>query len=77
MTTTGVLKPEKANRKTRSPVKETKLCSRLDRSAKYQLEKDLKEKFEAECIDTSCLLMTHHAINNLQRARDTGAVPPR
>uniref|UniRef100_A0A8C2XDA8 Tektin n=1 Tax=Cyclopterus lumpus TaxID=8103 RepID=A0A8C2XDA8_CYCLU len=39
---------------------------RLDRSAKYQLEKDLKEKFEAQCIDNSCLLMTHHSINNLQ-----------
>ncbi|TNN43251.1 Tektin-1 [Liparis tanakae] len=50
---------------------------RLDRSAKYQLEKDLKEKFEAECIDNSCLLMTRHSINSLQRAGDTGADPPR
>uniref|UniRef100_A0A8C2XCL4 Tektin n=1 Tax=Cyclopterus lumpus TaxID=8103 RepID=A0A8C2XCL4_CYCLU len=47
---------------------------RLDRSAKYQLEKDLKEKFEAQCIDNSCLLMTHHSINNLQRSKNTETV---
>ncbi|XP_031151531.1 tektin-1 [Sander lucioperca] len=39
---------------------------RLDRSAKYQLEQDLKEKFEAQCIDNSCALLTTHSINNLQ-----------
>ncbi|XP_034401210.1 tektin-1 isoform X2 [Cyclopterus lumpus] len=49
---------------------------RLDRSAKYQLEKDLKEKFEAQCIDNSCLLMTHHSINNLQRSKNTETVLP-
>ncbi|XP_075961653.1 tektin-1 [Anarhichas minor] len=47
---------------------------RLNRSAKYQLEKDLKEKFEAQCIDNSCALMTHHSINNLQRS-NTELVP--
>ncbi|KAM6903692.1 tektin-1 [Lycodopsis pacificus] len=47
---------------------------RLNRSAKYQLEKDLKEKFEAQCIDNSCALMTHHSINNLQSS-NTKLVP--
>ncbi|XP_054462348.1 tektin-1-like isoform X2 [Anoplopoma fimbria] len=49
---------------------------RLHRSAKYQLEKDLKEKFEAQCIDNSCALMTHHSINNLQRSKHTEHVLP-
>ncbi|XP_068566662.1 tektin-1 [Cebidichthys violaceus] len=49
---------------------------RLNRSAKYQLEKDLKEKFEAQCIDNSCALMTHHSINNLQRSKNNELVPP-
>uniref|UniRef100_A0A3B4A265 Tektin n=1 Tax=Periophthalmus magnuspinnatus TaxID=409849 RepID=A0A3B4A265_9GOBI len=35
---------------------------RLNRSSKYHLEQDLKEKFEAQSIDKSCILMTHHSI---------------
>ncbi|XP_068431380.1 tektin-1-like [Clinocottus analis] len=49
---------------------------RLDRSAKYHLEKDLKDKFQAQCIDNSCLLMTQHSINNLQRSKNTETVLP-
>uniref|UniRef100_A0A8P4KD84 Tektin n=1 Tax=Dicentrarchus labrax TaxID=13489 RepID=A0A8P4KD84_DICLA len=41
---------------------------RLNRSAKYQLEKDLKEKYEAQCIDNFCASMTTHSIENLQHA---------
>ncbi|XP_049458953.1 tektin-1 isoform X2 [Epinephelus fuscoguttatus] len=39
---------------------------RLNRSAKYHLEKDLKEKSKAQCIDNSCALSTTNTINNLQ-----------
>ncbi|CAI5694653.1 unnamed protein product [Oreochromis niloticus] len=39
---------------------------RLNRSAKYHLEKDLKEKSEAQHIDNSCVVMTTHSIGNLQ-----------
>ncbi|XP_074468823.1 tektin-1 [Sebastes fasciatus] len=44
---------------------------RLNRSAKYHLEQDLKEKFEAQCIDNSCALMTTHSINNPQWSKNT------
>nr|XP_040045526.1 tektin-1 [Gasterosteus aculeatus aculeatus] len=47
---------------------------RLDRSAKYRLEKDLKEKFEAQCIDNSCALMTHNSINNPETTENTEIV---
>ena len=53
------------------------VCSRLNRSAKYQLEQDLKEKFEAQCIDNSCAIMTINSINNLQKAGNTTTVLPR
>ncbi|XP_026197122.1 tektin-1 [Anabas testudineus] len=49
---------------------------RLNRSAKYHLEQDLKEKFEAQCIDNSCALMTTHSIINLQKSKNTSAVLP-
>ncbi|XP_037329910.2 tektin-1 [Pungitius pungitius] len=49
---------------------------RLDRSAKYRLEKDLKEKFEAHCIDNSCALMTHHSISSPQMSKSTEMVLP-
>ncbi|TMS07609.1 Inositol polyphosphate 5-phosphatase K [Larimichthys crocea] len=48
---------------------------RLNRSAKYRLEQDLKEKFEAQCIDNSCALMTTHSINN-QMSKNTNAALP-
>uniref|UniRef100_A0A3B3V2A3 Tektin n=2 Tax=Poecilia TaxID=8080 RepID=A0A3B3V2A3_9TELE len=38
---------------------------RLDRSAKFYLEQDLKEKFQAQNIDNSCALMTVQTIPNL------------
>ncbi|KAK5854674.1 hypothetical protein PBY51_004849 [Eleginops maclovinus] len=47
---------------------------RLNRSIKYHLEQDLKEKFEAQCIDNSCALMTTHSINSLQRSKHTQTV---
>lgn len=53
------------------------LCSRLNRSAKYYLEQDLKDKFEAQCIDKSCALMTTHSIVNPQKSKNTSAVLPR
>lgn len=54
-----------------SKTKHVVLCSRLNRSAKYHLEQDLKEKFEAQCIDNSCALMTTHSINNPQWSKNT------
>ncbi|KAK2846848.1 hypothetical protein Q5P01_009847 [Channa striata] len=47
---------------------------RHNRSAKYHLEQDLKEKSEAQCIDNSCALMTTHSIANLQKSKNTNAV---
>ncbi|XP_041796635.1 tektin-1 [Chelmon rostratus] len=47
---------------------------RLNRSAKYHLEQDLKEKSEALCIDSSCALMTTCSISNLQKSRNTNTV---
>ncbi|GLD52898.1 tektin-1 [Lates japonicus] len=44
---------------------------RLNRSAKYHLEQDLKEKFEAQCIDNSCALMTTHSINNQPKSKNS------
>ncbi|XP_030264729.1 tektin-1 isoform X2 [Sparus aurata] len=49
---------------------------RLNRSGKYHLEHDLKDKFEAQCIDNSCALMTTHSINNLQKSKNTNAALP-
>ncbi|XP_035536347.1 tektin-1 [Morone saxatilis] len=49
---------------------------RLNRSAKYQLEKDLKEKYEAQCIDNFCASMTTHSIENLQQSKNTKTVLP-
>ncbi|XP_042269426.1 tektin-1 [Thunnus maccoyii] len=49
---------------------------RLNRSAKYHLEQDLKEKSEAHCIDNSCALMTTHSPNNLQKSRNAKTVLP-
>ncbi|CAL8350389.1 unnamed protein product [Lota lota] len=36
---------------------------RLNRSAKYHLEKDLKDKFQAQSIDDLCTLMTNNSLN--------------
>ncbi|XP_068174174.1 tektin-1 isoform X2 [Antennarius striatus] len=41
---------------------------RLNRSAKYLLERDLKEKSEAHCIDTSCTLTITHSIDCLNKS---------
>uniref|UniRef100_UPI003AAF60A2 tektin-1 n=1 Tax=Centroberyx gerrardi TaxID=166262 RepID=UPI003AAF60A2 len=49
---------------------------RLNRAAKYHLEKDLREKFEAQCIDDSCASMTNHSINNHHKSRDTKITLP-
>lgn len=49
---------------------------RLNRSAKYRLEQDLKEKFEAVTIDNSCVLMTNHSISNPQQSKNTNTVLP-
>uniref|UniRef100_A0A3B4VLR5 Tektin n=2 Tax=Seriola dumerili TaxID=41447 RepID=A0A3B4VLR5_SERDU len=49
---------------------------RLNRSAKYHLEQDLKEKFEAQCIDNSCAIMTTNSIKNQQKFKNTLTVLP-
>ncbi|XP_070826848.1 tektin-1-like [Chaetodon trifascialis] len=49
---------------------------RLNRSVKYHLEQDLKEKCEAQCIDSSCALMTSHSINSLHKSRNTTTALP-
>ncbi|XP_045929228.1 tektin-1 [Micropterus dolomieu] len=49
---------------------------RLNRSAKYHLEQDLKAKSEAQCIDNSCALMTTHSIDNLHKSKNTKTVLP-
>lgn len=61
----------------KTKTKRVVLCSRLNRSLKYHLEQDLKEKSEAQCIDSSCALMTTHSINDLQKSRNTKTVLPR
>uniref|UniRef100_A0A8C6WLS9 Tektin n=1 Tax=Neogobius melanostomus TaxID=47308 RepID=A0A8C6WLS9_9GOBI len=38
---------------------------RLNRSSKYHLEQDLKEKFEAQSIDNHCITMTAHSMENI------------
>ncbi|KAJ3591119.1 hypothetical protein NHX12_009066 [Muraenolepis orangiensis] len=38
---------------------------RLNRSAKYHLEKDLKDKFQAQSIDDSCTLMSNPSLEPL------------
>ncbi|KAM6966916.1 tektin-1 [Tautogolabrus adspersus] len=47
---------------------------RLNRSAKYQLEHNLKEKFEAQSIDNSCALLTAHSINKLESLKNAQTV---
>ncbi|XP_060883149.1 tektin-1-like [Labrus mixtus] len=47
---------------------------RLNRSAKYQLEHNLKEKFEAQSIDNSCALLTAHPINQLESFKNPQTV---
>ncbi|KAK7883146.1 hypothetical protein WMY93_029320 [Mugilogobius chulae] len=42
---------------------------RLNRSAKYHLEKDLKEKFEAQSIDNYCILMTPHSDTDIAESQ--------
>ncbi|KAM3616665.1 uncharacterized protein V6R79_021473 [Siganus canaliculatus] len=49
---------------------------RLNQSAKYHLEKDLKEKAEAQCIDTSCTTMTSHAVGGRQRSTNSKTAVP-
>ncbi|XP_041850394.1 tektin-1 [Melanotaenia boesemani] len=46
---------------------------RLNRSTKYQLEQDLKEKSEARHIDDSCSLMTTTSMKNLQKSKNKAA----
>lgn len=48
---------------------------RLNRSSKYHLEHDLKEKFEAQCIDNSCILMTTHSLDNMKDTQNKLMLP--
>ncbi|KAJ0021805.1 hypothetical protein NQD34_009295 [Periophthalmus magnuspinnatus] len=48
---------------------------RLNRSSKYHLEQDLKEKFEAQSIDKSCILMTHHSSNPILEPQNKSILP--
>lgn len=52
------------------------LCFRMNRSAKFILEKDLKEKSEAQHVDTSCSLMTTHTMK-LKQPQITSTAPQR
>ncbi|XP_029026048.1 tektin-1 [Betta splendens] len=47
---------------------------RLNRSAKYYLEKDLKEKSEAQRIDDTCTLMTAHSSSNHLKLKNSSSV---
>ncbi|XP_077422443.1 tektin-1 [Vanacampus margaritifer] len=40
---------------------------RLNQSAKFQIEQDLKEKYVAQNVDTSCASMTPHSLINTQQ----------
>ncbi|XP_051934972.1 tektin-1 [Hippocampus zosterae] len=40
---------------------------RLNQSAKFQLEQDLKEKYEAQNLDSSCASMTPHSLINTEQ----------
>ncbi|XP_058489234.1 tektin-1 [Solea solea] len=40
---------------------------RLCRSAKCNVEKDLREKYEAECIDNACTIMTTHSVKSQEQ----------
>lgn len=48
---------------------------RLNRSSRFHLEQDLKEKFEAQTIDKSCILMTAHSVENLQESPNKALLP--
>ncbi|KAJ0063826.1 hypothetical protein NL108_011064, partial [Boleophthalmus pectinirostris] len=48
---------------------------RLNRSSKYHLEQDLKEKFDAQSIDNSCILMTHHSSNPILESTNKTILP--
>uniref|UniRef100_A0AAV2J333 Tektin n=1 Tax=Knipowitschia caucasica TaxID=637954 RepID=A0AAV2J333_KNICA len=48
---------------------------RLNRSSKYHLEKDLKEKFEAQSIDNLCIHMTPESNNNMNEIQSTSILP--
>lgn len=48
---------------------------RLNRSSKYHLEQDLKEKFEAQSIDNSCIQMTPHATENMHTSQKKSVLP--
>uniref|UniRef100_A0A8C2ZC54 Tektin n=1 Tax=Cyclopterus lumpus TaxID=8103 RepID=A0A8C2ZC54_CYCLU len=47
---------------------------RLNRSIQHQLEQDLQEKSEAQCIDNSCVLMTTRSTDNPLRPRGAHAL---
>ncbi|XP_061537895.1 tektin-1 [Phycodurus eques] len=49
---------------------------RLNQSAKFQLERDLKEKYEAQQLDTSCALMTPHSLIDTQQISNGKTGPP-
>ena len=53
------------------------LCSRLNQSAKYHLEGDLKEKYKAQCIDHTCTLMTVNSIKNQLESKNNNSILPR
>lgn len=51
--------------------------SRLNQSAKFQLEQDLKEKYEAQNLDSSCAAMTPHFLINTEQTLNGKAVSSR
>uniref|UniRef100_A0A3P8V6F2 Tektin n=1 Tax=Cynoglossus semilaevis TaxID=244447 RepID=A0A3P8V6F2_CYNSE len=49
---------------------------RMNQSARHFLEKDLKEKYEAQRIDSTCIQLNTRSNRNLQHARNTGTILP-
>ncbi|XP_061924574.1 tektin-1 isoform X2 [Entelurus aequoreus] len=57
-------------------VKQIAEQTRLNQASKFDLEQDLKEKYEAQHLDASCASMTPHSLNNTQTVLNPKTVPP-
>ncbi|XP_061775451.1 tektin-1 [Nerophis ophidion] len=50
--------------------------TRLNQASKFDLEQDLKEKYEAQHLDASCASMTPHSLNDTPTVLNPKTVPP-
>ncbi|XP_061781426.1 tektin-1 [Nerophis lumbriciformis] len=57
-------------------VKQIAEQTRLNQASKFDLEQDLKEKYEAQHLDASCASMTPDSLNNTQTVLNPKTVPP-